>query len=141
MSERTSHEYAVILPELNARKTPSTSSSDSITRRKNEKTDNDSINTMTIEVWYKLNDYEVDAVELVEGSKVRNLRKAVKEEWSNTLKGVDSGLLKVFAAGADPNTDDHLDPGDLLKDVANDTTSKKALIVVAQRADLLQPAG
>jgi hypothetical protein len=95
------------------------------------------INTMTkVHVWYTLDGESPAKVKVQDDADVDDLRNAVKEKWPE-LKDIAAARLKVYAAGADPNTDDHLDPGDLLKDVANDTTSKNALIVVAQRADLL----
>jgi hypothetical protein len=57
------------------------------------------------------------------------LKKAVKEEWGDRL-AVAAPELDVFAPGADPKTEDHLDPGD---PVPGDTSSKNPLIVVAPK--------
>jgi hypothetical protein len=61
---------------------------------------------------------------------VNALKKAVKEEWTVSLQHCDAAMLNVFAPGADPKTDDTLDPGD---PVSGDTSSKNPLIVVAPK--------
>ena len=80
--------------------------------------------TRTIEVWYKLNEYEVDAVDIEERSDVRKLKKAIKAEWGNRLAGVDAPELLIFAAGQDGP----LGPGN---PVPIDTTVEIPLIVKA----------
>jgi hypothetical protein len=57
------------------------------------------------------------------------LKTAVIAEWGGHL-AVAAPLLDVFAPGADPKTEDTLDPGD---PVPGDTSSKNPLIVVAPK--------
>jgi len=63
-----------------------------------------------MEVWYKLDDHEASSL-MFEGNHVDHLMRAIKEEAANTLKGVDTFLLRAYAADADPSKDKHL-PGD-----------------------------
>jgi hypothetical protein len=62
-----------------------------------------------VEVWYKLIDQDVDALELSEGSTVRILKRAIKNEWQAEFKDVASARLVVFPPDdLDTNdTDDH----------------------------------
>jgi len=45
-------------------------------------------------VWYKLDDHEASSL-MFEGNHVAHLKRAIKEEAANTLKGVDTFLLRV----------------------------------------------
>ena len=58
-----------------------------------------------ITVWYKLDGQDQPAcVELREDrSTISDFKCAVKQEWSNKLKDVDAGTLRVFAAAVDAN--------------------------------------
>jgi hypothetical protein len=69
---------------------------------------------------------------------VYELKKAVKEECTVLLHHCDPVMLDVFAPGADPKTEDTLDPGD---PVPGDTTSKNPLIVVAPKPHYQQQVG
>ena len=83
-----------------------------------------------LEVWFKLNDNDVDAVDLPKGTNVRKFRDEVKEKRTVSLQHCDAAMLHVFAPGADPKTETALDPGD---PVPGDTSSKNPLIVVAPK--------
>lgn len=75
-----------------------------------------------MEIWYKLNDYNVDAVDIPEGSKVRNLKHAIKKEWGDRLPWAVAEL-KVFTAGGN-NELQAYDP------VPTDSTGPNPLVVV-----------
>ena len=49
-----------------------------------------------LEVWFKLNDNDVDAVDLHNGTNVRKFRDKVKKKWANAINCAPS-QLKVFA--------------------------------------------
>ena len=66
--------------------------------------------SITMDVWYKLDDHQASSLTF-EGDHVDHLKRAIKEEAANTLKGVDAFLLRVYAADAGPRKDKHL-PGD-----------------------------
>jgi hypothetical protein len=83
-----------------------------------------------LEVWFKLNDNDVDAVDLPKGTNVRKFRDEVKDKCTVSLQHCDAAMLHVFAPGADPKTETALDPGD---PVPGDTSSKNPLIVVAPK--------
>ena len=83
-----------------------------------------------LEVWFKLNDNDVDAVDLPKGTNVRKFRDEVKDKCTVLLHQYDPVMLHVFAPGADPKTETALDPGD---PVPGDTSSKNPLIVVAPK--------
>ena len=83
-----------------------------------------------MKVWYKLDDKEPDKVRVETDADVADLKKAIKAECPNKLKDVDALELKVFAAGADPNKDDHLPPGKKVEDL-DPTTDENPLIVTA----------
>lgn len=84
---------------------------------------------MTMEVWYKLNDHKVDAVDVPEGLKVRNLKHAIKAKWPE-LKDIAAARLEVFAA--DPNTcgTREIQPYD---PIPTNTTGQNPLVVVARQ--------
>ena len=106
-------------------------------KAKNTHYDSIQSSSITMEVWYQLRfdgeepQGDVDAVYLKASGKIINLRDAIKTKWGIHLH-CPPPLLKVFAADADPNNDEHLDPGD---SVPEGTTSKKPLIVVAPQQD------
>jgi hypothetical protein len=50
-----------------------------------------------MEVWFKLDDEEANMVDLTEEAIVYHLRRAVKDEFANTLRDIDAGHLKVYA--------------------------------------------
>jgi hypothetical protein len=58
------------------------------------------------------------------------LKTAVIEKLTVSLQHCDAAMLHVFAPGADPKSEDALDPGD---PVPGDTSSKNPLIVVAPK--------
>ena len=91
-----------------------------------------------LEVWFKLNDNDVDAVDLPKGTNVRKFRDEVKEKRTVSLQHCDAAMLDVFAPGADPKSEDTLDPGD---PVPGGTSSKNPLIVVAPKPHLQQQVG
>jgi hypothetical protein len=66
------------------------------------------------------------------------LKNAVKDKCTVLLHHCDPVLLDVFAPGADPKTEDTLDPGD---PVPGDTSSKNPLIVVAPKPQQQQQLG
>jgi hypothetical protein len=74
-----------------------------------------------LEVWFKLNDNDVDAVDLPKGTNMRKFRDEVKDKCTVSLQHCDAAMLHVFAPGADPKTETALDPGD---PVPGDTSSK-----------------
>jgi hypothetical protein len=84
---------------------------------------------ITMEVWYKLDDHEARRV-MFEGNHVAHLKRAIKEEAANTLKGVDTFLLRVYAADADPSKDNHL-PGDRKVSECKASSYKEPFIVKA----------
>jgi hypothetical protein len=51
-----------------------------------------------MEVWFKLNDNDVDAVDLPEDTNVRKFRDKVKKKWGNAIDCAPA-QLKVFAHG------------------------------------------
>jgi hypothetical protein len=51
-----------------------------------------------LEVWFKLNDNDVDAVDLPKGANVRKFRDKVKKKWGNANAiNCAPAQLKVFA--------------------------------------------
>lgn len=85
-----------------------------------------------MEVWYQLCVGDVphgqpSKERLEDNADIADLKQAVKKEWGVHLPCA-TPMLKMFAAGADPNNDEHLDPGD---SVPEGTTSKNPLVVVA----------
>ena len=78
-----------------------------------------------MEVWYQLNDYDVDTVYLEVGTRIVNLRDKVKKQWGNDLPCAAPRLM-VFAVGANPKNDEHL------KTVPSETMGVRPLIVVTR---------
>ncbi|KAG7337312.1 hypothetical protein IV203_030143 [Nitzschia inconspicua] len=91
--------------------------------------------TMRMEVWYKLNDHKVDAVDVPEGLKVRNLKDAIKAKWPE-LKDIAAARLEVFVA--DPNTcgTREIQPYD---PIPTNTTGQNPLVVVARQQQQQAP--
>jgi hypothetical protein len=59
-------------------------------------------------VWYKLDDIAKDKVKLEDGAFVADLKDAIKNRFSNTLKGVDAPTLKIFWNGRELEGDDEV---------------------------------
>ena len=49
------------------------------------------------QIWFKLDDEEPNIVDLTEDAIVYHFRRAVKDEFANTLRDIDAGRLKVYA--------------------------------------------
>jgi len=96
---------------------------------------------ITMEVWYKLDDYQARRVKiLTEDSIVEDLKDAIKEEAANTLKGVDTFLLRVYAADADSSKDKRL-PGDRKVSECRASSYDEPFIVQAPPKQPQQPNG
>jgi hypothetical protein len=92
-----------------------------------------------MEVWYKLDDHEASSL-MFEGNHVDHLKRAIKEEAANTLKGVDTFLLRVYAADADPSKDNHL-PSDRKVSECRASSYDEPFIVQAPPKQPQQPNG
>jgi hypothetical protein len=94
-----------------------------------------------MDVWYKLDDHQARRVKiLTEDSIVEDLKDAIKEEAANTLKGVDTFLLRVYAADADPSKDKRL-PGDRKVSECRASSYDEPFIVQAPPKQPQQPNG